>query len=487
MTALSKLFRTTVFKLSLAYLVVFGIGTALILGGLAWDVNVLLDEQIGQTVQAEITGLAEQYDSGGIRELIGVVERRSAQPGSSLYLVTTPAGQSLAGNVAALPEGVASRSGLVETAYERPNDARHLYFALVRVFELPGGFRLLVGRDLSERENLRAVIAHALVTSLAWLAGIGVVGGIIVARRVLRRVDAMSDTAATIMSGDLSRRLPNAGTGDELDRLAQNLNAMLDRIGELMEGVKQVSDNIAHDLRTPLTRLRNGAEEALRTARTPEDYRLALDKIIEEADRLMSIFSALLLIARAEAGTPAESLSVFDLGDVVRDVVELYEPAAEEAGLLLRSEIAPGLEVSANRELVGQALANLVDNALKYGAVIGPPSPAARAPAEILVQAGPGEGGVTVAVSDHGPGVPPGDRRRVADRFVRLEGARSKPGSGLGLSLVAAVARLHGGELRLEDNAPGLRAVLVLPVREPMQRSAGLARRTEARLEAAAQ
>ena len=461
MTALGKLFRTTVFKLSLAYLVVFAVGAGLVLGGLAWNVNILLDEQIGQTVEAEITGLAEQYQTGGIRHLVGIIDRRTAQPGSSLYLVTNFAGETLAGNVATLPPGVIDRPGLVETPYERPNDAGKSYLALARIFLLPGGFRLLVGRDLVDRESLRKVIAHALVTSLLWLGGVGTIGGIVVARRVLRRVDAMTDTATTIMAGDLSRRLPTAGTGDEIDRLALNLNAMLDRIDDLMAGVKQVSDNIAHDLRTPLTRLRNGAEQALRTASTPEEYRLALDKIIEEADRLMSIFSALLMIARVEASAVPDSLADFDLGGTVADVVELYEPTADEAGVDLRASIAPGLAVTANRELIGQALANLMDNALKYGT----PAEGGTARARVDVRAERIGPAIAVTVADGGPGIAPEDRLRVLDRFVRLEGARTRPGSGLGLSLVAAVARLHHGDLRIEDNAPGLRAVFTLPAR----------------------
>ncbi len=466
MTALGKLFRTTVFKLSLAYLIIFAIGTAFVLGGVAWNVNMLLDEQIGETVEAEITGLAEQYETGGIRQLVDVIERRGAQPGSSLYLVTNHAGQTLAGNVATLPAGVIERPGLVETSYQRSNDNKQSYSALARIFLLPGGFRLLVGRDLGERESLRAVITHALVTSLLWLAGIGTLGGIVVARRVLRRVDVMTDTAATIMTGDLSRRLPMAGTGDELDRLALNLNAMLDRIGDLMAGMKEVSDNIAHDLRTPLTRLRNGAEQALRTAETPEQYRLALDRIIEEADRLMSIFSALLMIARAEAGSNLGAVAECDLGLVVRDVVELYEPAAEEAGVDLHARVEPGLVVQANRELVGQAVANLIDNALKYGT-----SPVSRLEAgspeagrSIVVSAERVGGEIQIVVADRGRGIASADRGRVLDRFVRLEDARTRPGSGLGLSLAAAVARLHHGDLRLEDNAPGLRAVLALPM-----------------------
>lgn len=457
MTALGKLFRTTVFKLSLAYLVIFAIGAGVLLGGLAWNVNVLLDEQIGATIGAEINGLAEQFESGGIRTLVQTVERRIAEPGASLYLVTNFAGESLVGNVATLPSGVIERPGLVETTYERPNDRGRTFDALARIFLLPGGFRLMVGRDLAERETLRAVITHALVGSLLWLAGIGTVGGILVARRVLRRVDAMSDTAATIMAGDLSRRLPIAGTRDELDRLAANLNAMLDRIDALMAGVKQVSDNIAHDLRTPLTRLRNGAEEALRSAGTVDDLRGALEHTIEEADRLMAIFSALLMIARAEAGGGSGDLSAQRVGAIVRDVVDLYEPAAEEAGTAIRAVVDDGAMARVNRELVTQAIANLLDNALKYGAA---PAGADNGIAVTVREVG---AEVEIAVADRGAGIADRDRARVVDRFVRLEGSRSQPGSGLGLSLVAAIASLHGGQFRLDDNAPGLRAVLTLP------------------------
>ncbi len=458
MTPLGKLVRTTVFKLSLAYLVLFAVGSAFVLGGVAWNVNLLLDAQIGQTIEAEITGLAEQYEGGGMRGLVQVIERRVAQPGSALYLVTDHAGQTLAGNVATLPEGVIDHPGLVETTYERPGDPRRSSTALARVFLLPGGFRLLVGRDLDERETLRAVILRALVNSLLWLAGIGTVGGVLVARRVLRRVDTMTDTARSIMTGDLSRRLPVGGAGDELDRLAQNLNAMLDRIGVLVAGMREVSDNIAHDLRTPLTRLRNGAEDALRTADRPEQYRAALDKVIEEADRLMSVFSALLMIARAEAGTGGGGAVACEVGALVRDVVELYEPAAEEAGVTLRAAVDGPVHAVLNRELVGQAVANLIDNALKYGAPAGEGSE----PASVTVSAARVGDRVALSVADTGAGIAPENRTRVLDRFVRLEQARTRPGSGLGLSLVAAVAHLHGGTLRLEDNRPGLRAVLIL-------------------------
>lgn len=465
MTILGKLFRTTAFKLSLAYLVVFAIGAGVVLGGVAWNVNALLNSQIGQTVDAEILGLAEQYETGGIRHLVDIVERRTRQPGSSLYLITNFAGQPLAGNIATLPPGVLDSPGLVETPYQRPNDARPGHIALARIFLLQGGFRLLVGRDLEERESLREVMIHALYTSLIWLVLIGTIGGLVVALRVLRRVDAMTASARSIMSGDLTRRLPVAGTGDELDRLAQNLNAMIARIADLMTGLREVSDNIAHDLRTPLTRMRNRAEEALRSGAGEEASREALERIIAEADGLIGIFNALLMIARAEAGTGKEAMRECDLGTILADLVELYEPASEEAGQHLVLDAEPRLTVLASRELLGQALANLIDNALKYGA-LSDERTADRVPV-ITISAHRAGGRIEIAVADRGPGIPLEDRARVVERFVRLEGARTRPGSGLGLSLAAAIARLHGGEFRLEDNGPGLRAVIALPVHRP--------------------
>ena len=277
----------------------------------------------------------------------------------------------------------------------------------------------------------------------------------------------MNATARTIMAtGDMTRQLPIAGTGDELDRLAANLNALIARIGTLMAGMKEVSDNIAHDLRTPLTRLRNGAEEALRHEGDSEDYRVALTKVIAESDGLIGIFNALLMIARAEAGSGREGMTAFDAGAVARDVAELYEPVAEDRDIAFEVEAAEGLRVRGSRELLSQALANLVDNALKYGVPEGPADsggPGDQEKGSIAVMARRDGREITISVADHGPGIAEIDRTRVFDRFVRLEGARSRPGSGLGLSLAAAISRLHGGTLEIGDNAPGLRITLRLP------------------------
>lgn len=456
---LPNLFRTTAFKLTAIYLVVFALFAVFVLGYVAWNAKRLLDDQIRSTIDAEIQGLAEQQRLGGIRRLVQVIERRSRGPGASLYLVVTPLGERLAGNIEALPPGALDRPGESEIQYARSSEALdQANHAIVRVFMLPAGFRLLVGRDVEERERLRVVIKRAAGWSFLLVVVLGCFAGWFVARRVLKRIDGMTDTARSIMAGDLKGRLSISGTGDELDRLALNLNAMLDRIGVLMSGMQQVSDNVAHDLKTPLTRLRNRAEEALRTAQRPEQLRAALDGAIEEADGLIRVFNALLMIAKLETHQISDSMAALDLAEIVDGLGELYEPLAEEAGLSLSVSVEPGLPLTGNRELIGQALANLIDNALKYG------RPEGDAPATVEVTAKRAGDMIELGVADHGAGIPEADRGRVLERFVRLDQSRSKPGFGLGLALASAVAKLHGGVLGLSDNEPGLRVVMALPV-----------------------
>jgi signal transduction histidine kinase len=462
MTALGKLLRTTTFRLTLVYLVVFALFSVFLLVFFALNTRWLVTEQITGIVNAEIADLNEQYEQGGLRRLVLAVDLRSRRPGSNLYLVTAPNGAGLAGNVASLEPGTLEKIGWEETAYRRLAETEAAeHKALVQITELSGGFRLLVGRDLEERERLYSIVAGTGRWSVAIMIVLGLFGGLYMSRRVLRRVDAMSDTARTIMAGDLAGRLPVVGSGDELDRLADNVNAMLDRIETLLRGFKEVSDNVAHDLKTPLTRLRNRCEAALRNAKAEPDYRAALESTIEESDGLIRTFDALLMIARAESGETGGGMVEFDAAEIARDVAELYEPFAEEKGLFLEVVAGAPAPIRGHRELVSQALANLLDNAIKYStAAAGEPL---AKPTGILVMAGVEGETVVLKVCDRGPGIPVADRGRVVERFVRLEQSRSAPGSGLGLSLVAAVARLHGGELRLEDNEPGLCAVLALP------------------------
>lgn len=461
MTALGKLLQTTAFRLTLVYLIVFALFAAFLLGYFALNTRLLITEQIRSTIDVEIQGLAEQYNQGGIRRLVYVIEVRSRRPGSSLYVVTTPNGEGLAGNVAALAPGILDKPGWLETSYRRleePTSSEH--HALARVYQMPGGFRLLVGRDLEERERLFEIVATAGRWSVAIVVIFGIIGGVFVSRRVLNRIDAITHTAETIMAGDLSGRLPVGGSGDEIDRLALNLNVMLERIEALMHGLKEVSDNVAHDLKTPLTRLRNRCEEALRTAKSDVDYRGALEATISESEDLIITFNALLMIARAESGEARDYMTEFDAAEIAHDVSELYEPLADEKGLTLRVETQT-TPVRANREMISQALANLLDNAIKYAGA-NPAQVDGKRP-EIVLSAENKDNHVEIAVADGGPGIPESERGRVVERFVRLEQSRSLPGSGLGLSLASAVASLHGGVLKLEDNAPGLKAIIELP------------------------
>ena len=471
MTAFGKLIRTTAFRLTLVYLLLFALFAASLLGYFAWNTRRMITEQITDTVNSELSELSNQFAKGGLRGLVAAVEGRALRPGANLYLVTTPQGQGVAGNVASLEPGVMDHPGWAETFYKRLEETdTKSHYALVKVSQLSGGFRILVGRDLEERRRLFGIVAKAAQWSVLIVVVLGLGGGIFVGRRVLRRIDAMTGTTQRIMAGDLSGRLPVGRSGDEIDRLAENLNAMLERIEALMAGLKEVSDNIAHDLKTPLTRLRNRAEEALAKSSNEGEYRAALERTIDESDGLIRTFNALLMIARAESGQARDNMTDFDAAEVAHGIHELYEPLAEDKGLTLEVAADPAT-IHGNRELISQALANLVENAIKYGQPVAPrPDGGVKSP-DILIEAHREGDNVLLSVTDHGPGIPEADRERAVERFVRLEASRTQPGSGLGLSLASAVATLHGGDLRLADSQPGLRVTLVIPSRGVEQKA----------------
>jgi signal transduction histidine kinase len=297
---------------------------------------------------------------------------------------------------------------------------------------------------------------QALRYFLIALVLFGVLGAFLIARRALARVDAISETSRTIMDGDLARRLPLSGSGDELDRLAVNLNTMLDRIVALMKGMREVSDNIAHDLRTPLTRVRNMAEHALQSTADDNERRQALQSILAEGDELIRTFNALLLIARSEAGTGTDSFTEVDLSKQLLELAEIYEPVAEDADLTLTTSIEPDLSLRGHRQLLAQIFANVIDNGIKYG------KPEGRTGA-LTIAARRDADKILVEIADHGAGIPAGMRGKVLERFTRLDSSRSQPGSGLGLSLVSAIAGLHDATLELKDNAPGLVVQLTFP------------------------
>jgi signal transduction histidine kinase len=452
-----KLLQTSTFRLAATYLAVFAVSVGLVLGYVYWNTALLLERQLEDTIEAEVQGLAEQYRTRGVGGLIETVERRSALDSNSVYLFTNFRGKRLAGNLQGLPPAATKgKSGWVEFPYAIVT-ARGPQQHQARAFHvtLADGATLVVGRDVEERRNLAKIIHRTLFWALGLTLVLGIGGGLLMSRNFLRRVDAMTGTARSIMAGELSRRVALSGSGDELDRLAVSLNDMLDQIERLMGGMREVSSNVAHDLRTPLTRLRARLEGAIRSG-SPDEQREALTETLEDADRLLQTFNALLSIARTEAGQAREGLAPIEVAPLIEEMAELYGPSAEEQGGTLTVRAAEGAHLRADRQLLAQALANLIDNALKYGE--GPDGKP-----DITVASALDNGHVILSVSDHGPGIAEEDRARVLERFVRLDASRSKPGSGLGLSLVAGIVKLHQGQIALEDNAPGLTVKLILP------------------------
>jgi signal transduction histidine kinase len=446
-----RLLRTASFRLAALYLLLFT-ASALVLGGAVfWIMRAALDGQARARIEAEIASLREEYQAGGLARLVAVVDARGRGAGALDYLVQDRDGRRLAGEIAPLgPRLGWLRLDASEGGRDRPERVQAL------AVSLDGGLVLAVGDD-SERiaEAEEAVLgAFAWVVGLTLLLGAG--GGAWLSHLFLHRVDAIARTAEAIIGGDLTRRVPVRGTGDDLDRLAMTLNRMLDRIGALMDSLRQVSNDIAHDLRTPLSRLRQRLEEArMGPVRSVADYEQAIEAAITEAQGLLGTFSALLRIAQVEAGAQRAAFRQVDLSALAETVAEAFAPVAEDESHALSVEIAAGVTVQGDRELLTQMLVNLVENALRHT----PPG------SRVRIVLGPDglTGGPVLAIEDDGLGVPEDERERVLRRFYRRERSRTTPGSGLGLSLVAAVADLHGAHLTLDDAEPGLCVRIAFP------------------------
>ncbi len=448
-----RLFGTSAFRLAAITVAGFLAAAALIVVVLLSQVNGVLTEQVLSALDAEKAEI--ESHAGDAAALTETVKNRSRPEGPALYFLGGADGRKLAGNLNRMPPEIAGSASGGTFHYEAALPRERLGVAIP--VNVKNGLSLVIGRDIEDQRVIADRIRRGVLFGFALLSLMALGGAVLASRMLLRRVETINQTSRSIMAGDLSRRIPLTGSGDEFDDLSAHLNAMIERIELLMSSLREVSDNIAHDLKTPLNRLRNRAEAALIESKGSDGYREGLERTIDEADELIKTFNALLLIARLEAGAFDDSKETFDIGALVRDAAELYEPVAEEAGVALTSSIADGPAIVANRQLVSQAVINLIENALKYGR-------SSEANGSIAIAVANGGANVEISVADHGCGIAAADRERVLKRFVRLEECRTPPGTGLGLSLVAAVARLHEGRVRLEDNAPGLRAVLVLPV-----------------------
>ena len=447
-----EVFRTQAFRIIAIYLGIFALSALALVGFVYWNTALVLDRQNDETIDAEITGLVEQYQRQGLPGLTDVIISRSVRGQQGLYLLANNDRRVIAGNLDTWPQVQPANNGLIEFAYERRiGSSPELRRARGRIFLLTQGFYLLVARDVHERRELEALFTAMLLWGAGLMIVLGFAGGVIISRNFLARLDVINRTSRQIMAGDLSQRVPVSRAGDEFDVLAGHLNRMLDRIERLLHGMREVSDNVAHDLRSPLNRLRNRLEMAAMRHPADSDTARDIDAAVQETDRLIATFNSLLLIAEAEAGSVRESMETFSLGNVIEGIGELYGPLADDKSITFTVDKPAGpAMIRGNQNLISQAVANLVDNAIKYTPDGG----------SIVVSLEQHPDGPQVVVADNGLGIPADERLRVTDRFVRLESSRHSPGTGLGLSLVAAVARMHDAELLLEDNRPGLRAVL---------------------------
>jgi signal transduction histidine kinase len=456
---LLRALSTTSFRVAAITVAAYLAFAGLVVGVLLWQTNRVLTSQVLATLDGEAQQLKAEVQTGGAPALVRAVETRSSSGSPGLYHLADASGAKLAGNLSRLPPEIvgSSTGGVFRYSPDVASAREHLAVAIP--VDVGHGLQLIVGRDVDDQRRFASEMGTLYFLALGFLTLGGLVAGVAIGRVALRRIETINVAARSIMAGDMSRRIAVSGAGDEYDALAVNLNAMLDRIEALMNGLREVSDNIAHDLKTPLTRLRNAAEAALRETGA-DAYRDGLEHTIEKADELIKTFNSLLLVARLEAGALEGNAESFDVGRAVRDVAELYEPVAEERGMRLDVNVGPGPEIKGNRQLIVQAVVNLVENAIKYSGMREMQNDALIA---IDLQDRPDA--IEIVVADNGRGIAAEDRERVLKRFVRLEKSRTEPGTGLGLSLVQAVARLHGGTVRLEDNDPGLRVVLALPKR----------------------
>ena len=449
---LPRLFRTSVFRLTLGYMALFALSVGTLSAFVYWATLGYLDSQTNAIIEAEINGLYEQFERNGLRGLADVIEERKRRDTErrSFYLLADAVGRPLAGNVPYWPLGVDDARGQWVDFVQRDSDTP----VRAMLLRIGPGLRLLVGRDTRELTEIRRMLRSASLYGITLTLALALVGGLLLAVSAERRLAEINRTTRQIMAGDLSRRAPRKGTNDEHDELAQNINAMLDQIESLLTGMRHVGDSVAHDLRGPITRLRNRLE-TVAAAETPRREDLA--ECIAQLDQVLATFNALLRIARVESGAYRSAFTTVDLERIVRDVSELYQAAAEEGHVTLRCESPAGVEVFGDRELLAQMLTNLVDNAIKY------------TPEGGVVTVGLERRGDTalLRVADTGPGIPEADRGRVLQRFTRLDQARSQPGNGLGLALVNAVAVQHHGRLVLGDNAPGLVVTIELPALTP--------------------
>ena len=456
----SNFLASSTFRLALLYVILFTVSVLLIFSLIYWSSVRYMAAQSDSAIQTEIQTLSERYETRGVpglRRLILDRITRQQPTGSSLYLLSDPLGRPIVGNISRWPQVSPEEGWLNFNLDTSDRDDPELHPARARRFQLSGGFQLLVGQDIHELKSAQRRIITALSWGVILTLVLGLAGGFFISRTMLARLEIINETSQRIIAGDMKQRIPVSPRQDEFDRLSGNLNQMLDQIQKLMDGIRQVSDNIAHDLKTPLFRLRQKLEAMNVEAGSSGGHTEALQGALAEADRLLNLFNALLRIARLESESRKTAMTMLSLSELAGDVAELYEPLAEEKSQSLSVETPKSISLFADRDMLFQALANLLDNAVKYTPEGG----------DIRLSLSSQEYSVSIRVCDSGPGVALDQREKVFHRFYRTDTSRSTPGNGLGLSLVKAVVRLHDGRVSLLDNHPGLCVEVSLPRRNP--------------------
>jgi signal transduction histidine kinase len=454
---LSKTVRSSsTLKLAFIYVIAFCAAIFGLLGFVYWSTVSYLYEIADRAISAEGGLLTKAYESGGHDGLVALINRRLTDPyfNDWVYLLADQSFDHVAGNVKSWPASLPGREGLSTLAsgdWQSETAARPPLRVSYQI--LPDGHHMLLGRDVKDLNRFGENVAIGLASAAVLFFILAAAAGISTSRRSVARIEAINATSREIMRSGLGERIPLRGTGDEWDGLAENLNSMLDRIEELVETNRQVSDNVAHDLRTPLTRMRGRLERACNQQLDVSHYRALVNDTISDLDEILTTFSSLLRISQIEARDRTAAFRDLDLSEIVREVVELFEPTAEERTVRLQLSADKPVSVFGDRDLLFDAISNLVDNAIKHGGDQG----------EVRIAVTPSADGPLLSVSDRGPGIPLEERNHVLRRFYRLERSRNRPGNGLGLSLVSAVANLHNAHIVMADNFPGLRVELHFP------------------------
>jgi len=444
--------RTTTFLLTLRYMILFFVSVTILFVFINWSATGYVEQESNAAIQADVAAFNEQFAQRGPQGLARVIAMRiSANPNSdAVYLLADADLKPLIGNIDRWPALTSEADGWV--SFELGEESSDSVAVRARVFVPQPNLRLIVGRKVRALTQLKRLFDRTLFWGLAITLALALAGGMMMSNDVLQRVGQFNSTSRHIRDGDLTQRIVTTGSGDEFDELAKNLNAMMDQIESLMNNIQHISDNVAHDLRTPLTRLRNRLEDLRQDADSTVTEEI--DACIEDAEGLLATFASLLSITRIESGTYEAKLNPVDLSQCVRDGYELYKALADEETISLSCDAPGKVEIRGDRNLLFQAITNLLDNAIKYTPAGGKVS--------ISLRRNPGH--VVLSVADSGPGIPVDMRRRVLQRFFRLDESRSKPGAGLGLSLVRAIVKRHGARLELDDNAPGLCVRLIFPL-----------------------